>query len=134
VSMLDPQLNSALAAGAARAESRMTETVVAGTEIETVDPDSLQTIVTIDAIYSGTAQVKYPTLTASDRQAGGQQVSDLSLVVKLPTKSVILPKNTIIKPTGSTVDESLVGRRYRVTGAPQSGQVTSHRYPVEELS
>jgi hypothetical protein len=34
----------------------------------------------------------------------------------------------------SSVDPSLVGRKFRVAGNAQAGQVTSHRYPVEEVS
>jgi len=130
----DPILMEALAAGRAAAEARMTEKVVAGVETESVDPDTLETVTIITASYTGPALVKYPTLTVSDADAGGQQFATADIVVGIPISATLLPVDTIISPTASTVDPSLIGRRYRITAAPQSGQTTSHRYPVQELN
>jgi len=130
----DPILMEALDAGRAAAEARMTETIIAGVETEAVDPDTLETITIVTPTYAGPALVKYPTLTVSDQDAGGQQYTAAQVTVGVPVSAGVLPVDSIITPTASTVDQSLIGRRYRVTAAPQSGQVTSHRHPVEELN
>jgi len=130
----DPILMEALAAGRAAADARMTETIVAGVETEVPDPVTLETITVLTPTYSGPAMVKYPTLTVSDQDAGGQQYTAAQVTISLPSSATPLPPDTIIKPTASTVDQSLIGRRYRVTAAPQAGQTTAHRHPVEELN
>jgi len=40
----------------------------------------------------------------------------------------------LVKVTASTADGTLMGRWYRIKAFPQSGQVTAHRYPIEEAS
>jgi hypothetical protein len=132
--MVDPFLAGAIAAGAAHAESRMTETIACGPEAETVDESTGDTVTVTDPQYDGIAQVKYPTLTPSDREASGQQVVETDVVLKMPLSAPILAVGWVVRVSASAIDQSLVGRRYRVTAPPQSGQVTSHRYPVEEVS
>jgi hypothetical protein len=115
------------------AEMTMTETIQSGTEKEGINPSTRKTELVFTVEYDGPAQVKYPALNSSTREAGGQQYELTSVVVKVPASAAIIPPNRIIRVTASTVDPSLIGRRYRVKDDPQSGAVSSHRYPVEGL-
>lgn len=114
----------------------MTETVEAGQYEESVNTDTLVTERTLlTESYSGIGQIKYPSLTVSERNAGGQQVAATSPVLKIPTDSGLdIREGHLVRVTASTIDGSLVGREFRVAAWPQSGQVTAHRYPLEELS
>jgi hypothetical protein len=125
---------SVIARGRVFQEESFSDVIAAGREVETVDEDTGATVRVMYAVYSGPALVKYPTLTSSSRESGDQQYESTDIVVKVPIDAPILPGGTIIRPTASGFDASLVGRRYRVKAWPQSGQVTSHRYPVEEIS
>ena len=126
---------STLQAGRQFQEDSFTETITAGVFAKTVDPDTLETIRTmVTEIYTGAALVKYPTLTVSEREAGGRQYAAGDIVVKLPIGAFLLPLDTVIIVDDSSADPSMIGREYRVKARPQSGQVTSHRYPVEETS
>ena len=130
--MIDAQLAFALAAGAARSESRMTETVKVGPLVTVEDPITLEQVETVRADQAGVALVKYPTLTVSERDIPGSQVAVGDIVVKRPASAPIAPVGHWFEVTASSIDPSLIGRRYRIKAAPQSGQVTSHRYPVSE--
>ncbi|MCU1441134.1 MAG: hypothetical protein JWP85_2131 [Rhodoglobus sp.] len=123
---------SLIARGRAFQEKSFTEQIEAGTWTESVDPETLETITTFAGGYAGPALVKYPDLSVDERTAVGQQYSSTDLIVKVPVAEAIIPEGTIILVTASTSDASLVGRKYRVKAAPQSGNVTSHRYPVVE--
>lgn len=115
-------------------QTQFTEMITAGSYEETVD-DDLNTVRTIVAThYTGLAQVKYPTLTVSDKAALGQQMVEQSVIVKVPSGSVRIPEGDMVIVTASTADALLVDREFRVEGSPQSGETTSHRYPVKELS
>jgi hypothetical protein len=120
--------------GRKQALTLMTETITAGPFTETVNA-SLQTVRTITATsYAGVARVKYPTLTVSERNPVGQQVAATDIMVGVPITAPRIPTGALIVVNASTVDGLLVSREFRVKAAPQGGQVTSHRYPVEELS
>lgn len=124
----------ALARGRARANEGMTETIRAGLWQDGTDPETgSATRVLLTERYHGPAQVKYDSMTVSVSDEPAQRVPSQSLMVKVPTSAALLPEGDEIVVEASTVDASLVLRRYRVGGAPQSGQVTSHRYPVKEL-
>jgi hypothetical protein len=130
--MIDPGLAFALAAGATHAESRMTEAVKVGPLVEVEDPTTYEMVKTVQADQIGIAQVKYPTLTVSERDLPGSQVGIGDVVVKRPVSAPISPVGHWFEVTASSIDPSLIGRRYRIKSAPQSGQVSSHRYPVAE--
>jgi len=127
--------DSQLAQSRRKAESRMTETVTARTITESVDPETHATIRTVTAThYAGIALVKYPTLTVSPQQSAGQQFTTADRMIGIPVGAPIIPADAEIRVDTSRVDTSLVGRTFRPTNSPQSGQVTSHRYPVEEIA
>lgn len=128
-------LGAGLAAGRRRAESRMTETVRAGvfadaTDAETGDP----TFTLVTERYLGDARVKYPSSTVSESSGPGQDVASQDILVSVPVGSPRLFEGDYVEVVSSSVDESLEGCLFRVTGSPAGGQVTAHRYPVVELS
>lgn len=120
-----------LARGRRFQERGFTEEIEAGEWTETVN-EKLETVTTFAGGYAGRAQVQYPDISVDERVASGQQFTAVDLIVKVPVGEDIIPEGTIILVTASTIDESLVGRKFRVKGAPQSGYVTAHRYPVVE--
>lgn len=126
---------SVLAQGRARVAASMSETIIAGTYTEHVDSTTLVTTRTLDQThYTGPASVSYPTLTVSETAVAGQPLATTELTVKVPADAPLLPVGDLIRVTASTADTTLIDREYRITGAPQSGQVTSHRYPVKEVA
>ena len=118
-----------------RLESRMTETVQAGPYRDGTDPDTGDaTHVLVEAFCDGKGRIKYESLTVSDSDTSSQVVASQRLILSIPTDSPRLQEGFGVRVTASTSDELLVGRFYSVEGSPESGQTTSHRYPLKELS
>jgi hypothetical protein len=120
----------------ALASSRFTETlrfyILNGT---TTDPDTLEDVEDITVLHTVAGRVKYPTLTVSERSAVGQVFATQSVNVHVAVGSAPdVRANHFVTVTASTADPALVGRVFRVTGNAQSGQVTAHRFPVEQVS
>jgi hypothetical protein len=114
--------------------ARMTETVVAGRFRRRTNASGAAERTLETERYTGVAQVAYPSMVVTGSEAASQEVAAQSLVVKLPVGAALLHEGDEIEVQASTADSALIGRVYRVKGSPQSGQVTSHRYPVEQLS
>jgi hypothetical protein len=124
-----------LARGRARTEARMTETIRAGVFQDGTDPATGDaTRVLVEQHYTGKADIKAESLTVSASSGAGQVVASQDRVIKIPIDAPILHEGDEVEVTASLSDASLVGRTYRITGSPQGGQTTSHRYPAEELS
>ena len=131
------ELDEILADGRAQANARMTETVIAELVHTESDTETGEPVRVVDAVlYGGVngapAQVKYPTLTVAEPVAGGAQNAVADIIVKIPAGSPRIPVGAEFRVISSTSDELLVGLILRVKGSPQSGQTTSHRYPVVE--
>lgn len=129
-------MSSVLSFGRSAANSRMTETVTAGRFEDGVDEGSGDPILVPvgDPLYTGPARVKYTDTAVSVSDGASQLVASQDVSVSLPSGSVVLPEGTVILVSGSSVDAGLVGRSYRVSGAPTLGQSTAYRFPVTELS
>ncbi|MEI3845322.1 MULTISPECIES: DUF6093 family protein [unclassified Microbacterium] len=128
-------LTRALGMGRQLANARMTETVTAGrykdgTDEETGNP----TRVLVEAFYSGPARVKYVSLAVTEREEPSQVLAAQQPLMSVPTTAPAIPEGLEVHVESSSSDPGLVGRFYRVQGAPQAGQTTSHRYPLQELS
>ena len=126
----------ALTMGRSMAASRFTESLqFFSADGVTVDPDTLNEVEAITVLYTVPGRVKYPTLTVSERSSVGQVFAAQSVVVHVAVGSAPnVVTNHFVRVVASTSDSLLVGRKFRVSGSPQSGQVTSHRFPVEEVS
>ncbi|QZY52716.1 DUF6093 family protein [Leucobacter tenebrionis] len=125
----------AVLSGRRMAESRMSETVLVGRWENIRPPGQLDPVPTlVETFYTGRARVKYPSAAASVQNPAGQQLTETSVVVSLPSGAAVVPTGAVVMVEASTADVSLVGRTYRVSGPAQAGQTTAHRYPVVEES
>lgn len=124
-----------LAQGRQKVAASMSESVVVGTYAETVNSTTLATTRSVvEEHYSGPATITYPTLAVSDREAAGQLAIATELILKVPTDAALLPVGDLVMISASTADANLIGREYIISGPPQAGQVTSHRYPLKEFT
>lgn len=129
-------LGGTVAMGRAFVEITLTETVefyrVSGTSVNAETLDEVETKV---VVYTVPARVKYPSLIVAEKRGAGEIVGNQNVTVSVAVGSTpTVNSEYFCKVTASTVDPSLIGRVYRVKGSPQAGQVTAHRYPVEEVS
>lgn len=123
----------------AEAESRMTETVVAGVAVDGVDPETGDATQSIeDARYGGKARIRYGSVTASandgDGASIGQPLTTQAPYLSVPWGSPRLYEGDQVHVTGSASDELLVDRWYTIAGNAAIGQVTAHRYPLTETT
>lgn len=117
-----------------QAESLMTEVADIGSLTYEQGPN-LETIETISApVYSGRCRLKWQQMRTTDTDVAGQMASESSVVLKLPIGTTGVHEGMMVLVSASTVDPSLPGRRFRIAGTPQSGQVTALRFPVSEES
>lgn len=124
-----------LARGRALADARMSEAVVVGLFMDGTDEDTGDpTMVLVQSRYDGPGRVKYESLTVSDSSASSQPVASQKPMLSIPTGSPLLLEGDTVRVVDSVADELLVNRFYKIDGAPQSGQTTSHRYPLVEHS
>jgi hypothetical protein len=126
-------LMRALGMGRQLAEARMTETVTVGLYKDGTDASGNATRVLVTERYSGKARIKYPSLAVTERSEPSQAFGVQELTLSIPMGSPAVREGDEARVTASTVDSSLVGRVYGIKGAPQSGQTTAHRYPLQEL-
>jgi hypothetical protein len=116
-------------------EQRMTETVQVGPYKSGTDPDSGDaTHELTSTTYAGKGRIKYETTMVSDSDGSSQTVAFQRLILSIPTGSPRLHDGDGVTVSASLSDGLLVGRFYTVEGSPESGQTTSHRYQLRELS
>jgi hypothetical protein len=119
-----------------QAESRFTETFKAYTVENVLDEETgLETPTEVTVYASVAGRWKSPTMTVSEREQGAQvpAIQDTHVHVAVGATPLVAV-NTMWRVIASTSDPSLVGREARTKGLPQAGQVTAHRYPVEEVN
>lgn len=129
-------LAGALRSGRRQAESRFTETLEFYVDGGIVtNPDTLVDTRSTTVLHTVPGRIKYPTATVSQSAAVGQSFAtqDVQAHVAVGSTPSVRPDH-FCRVTASTVDPGLVGRVYRVKGSAQAGQVTAHRWPLEEQS
>lgn len=119
----------------AQAESRMSETFEVFTSERVLGGDG-KYVTTETPVYEDVrGRLKVPTLTVSEREQGAQVPAIQDVHVHVPVGATPLVEvNHMWRCTASDSDVSLVGRVWRTKGSHQAGQVTAHRYPVEQVS
>jgi hypothetical protein len=129
-------VSGTLAWGRSQAANRFTESLrFYSSDGVTVDPDTLDDVEATTVLHTVPGRIKFPTLTVSERSAVGQVFATQQVNVHVAVGSTPNVRvDHFVVVLASTVDPSLVGRKFRVSGNAQAGQVTSHRYPVEEVS
>lgn len=124
---------SALISGRARANSRMTDTVEVGKFTDGVDDATGDPIRVLQLErYSGMGRLRWGSREVTNADAPSMPVTVQEPYLSIPFGSPLLRDNDEVLVTASE-DPILVGRRFRVQGYPIAGQVTAHRYPLEEL-
>ena len=130
-------LTGVLAMGRTQAVARFTETFTFFSESYSAPADGqVDPVLTETNLYVGVlGRVKFPSLAVSERDQGGQLLTVQSPEVHVGVGATPnVRADHFCRVTASTVDSSLVGRKFRITGFPASGQTTAHRYPVSEAS
>lgn len=126
----------ALSLGRAHASMLFTETLEFFAESGvTIDPVSLAETNSKTVLYTVAGRIKFPNVNSSEIKTSGQVIasqSPIAIVAVGATPNVAA--DHFVKVIASSVDVSLIGKTFRVTGLAQSGQVTAHRYQLEELS
>ena len=124
-----------LGLGRAQAEARFTETFKVFTESRVLNETTGVYVTSETALAASVAgRVKFPTLTVAERDQGAQSPAVQDVTVHVAVGSVSAPVGSFWRVLSSTADPSLVGRVFRTKGAPQAGQVTAHRFPVESVA
>lgn len=126
-------LGGALGMGRAQAESRMTQTWEIGTLMESTDPVTFDVTHVLDVVYDGPGRYRSQTWTTSEPMPGKQLVSVQSEELHLPAGTSGITVDMRAVCTACPEDASLVGKVLRVKGRPSQGQVTSARFPVEDI-
>lgn len=116
------------------AESRMSEDVTVGSFKDDVDEETGEPIrVPVVSRYSGEARIRWGSREVTNADAPMMPVTVQEPYLSVPVGTPLLHDNDEVLVVASESDEILVGRRFRVQGFPVAGQVTAHRYPLEEL-
>lgn len=123
----------------AEAESRMSESVTGGAFTDGTDPVTGDpTRIPGSVRYAGVGRVRYASLAASSTSTGADQIGQPVVVqtpyLSIPWGSPRLFEGDEVRVDASASDPMLVGRAYQVAGNAVIGSVTSHRYPLTELT
>lgn len=128
-------LSGALAFGRAQADLLMTESVTVERAVSAVDPVTLVTGTTVTSHYEGKGRIKSLRLTVSEASASGQALASQDLSLHLPVGFAgDVATGDVVTVVTSDADPDLPGRKFRIRGMAQAGQVTAHRFPIEALS
>lgn len=114
------------------AERRMLDTVEAVT-VEYVDTGGLNPELVETVTYRGKARISFQSQVTSDAETASQFVTVQRRTIHLPAAAPLLAGKLTLTVTAS-IDPALIGRKFRIKGKPESGQVSTHRYEVEEVS
>lgn len=119
----------------AEAESRFTETFTFTRQTTVKDANGVP-IPTETTLYAGIpGRVKFTSQVVSDQTRGAQPVAVQQRRVDVAVGATPnVREGDVCTVTASTIDAGLVGRKFRIEGLPDSGQVTAARYPVSEGS
>lgn len=122
----------------AQAESMMVSAGVVrrktGAMVE--DPDTLEQVPEMIAIYTGVGRYKAANTQAGRSEIPGAIVVDQSATLSLPVGAPGVGDvrlNDIWECTANPFDASLIGKKVRVTGVHSQTHATAHRFPVEEV-
>lgn len=127
-------LAGALALGRRQAESRFTEAFEFFSVESGVIPDGQIDPVDVETVlYTVPGRIRFPSLNVSDRESAGQLVGVQDITASVAVGATPgVREGHFCRVVSSSVDATLAGRVLRVSGSPQSGQVSAHRYPLTE--
>lgn len=128
-----------LARGRQMAESRMSEKVQVGSFRDGVDEATGDPTRVIDHQRyplpggDGIARIRWGSREVTNADAPSMPITVQEPYLSVPFGSPLLKDNDEVLILSSEDDQILVGRRFRIQGYPVAGQVSAHRYPLEEL-
>jgi len=122
-----------VAAGRRMAETRFTESLRFFTMVEGTDPDTLEPTTVETVIGTVPGRVKVTAVQGRDAESAGQYPVVSHREVHVAVGAVEAVPGVFVRVVSSSVDAGLVGRVFRVSDRPSMGQVTAWRYPVEEV-
>lgn len=120
------------------ANTRMSDVVQVGKFADGVDDETGDpTRALVEQRYPladnpGIARIRWGSREVTNADAPSMPITVQEPYLSVPFGSPLLRDNDEVLVTASD-DPILVGRRFRVQGYPIAGQVTAHRYPLEEL-
>lgn len=130
---LGSDIDAALPGLRAEAESRMGELVTVGKFAERTDEVTGDPVVAVVLErYAGVGRIRWGSREVTNAEAPSMPATVQEPYLSVPFGTVLLRDNDEVRVDASS-DPVLVGRRFRVQGYPVAGQVTAHRYPLEEL-
>lgn len=131
---LGSDIAAALPGLRAEAESRMGELVQVGRFADGVDEATGDpTWVIVTERYAGKARIRWGSREVTNANAPSMPITVQEPYLSVPFGTPRFFDNDQVLIVASADDPILVGRRFRVQGYPAAGQVTAHRYPLEEL-
>lgn len=90
---------------------------------------------TTETIYSGACQVQIGgNADALTPDIGGGSTTIQQLTVKVPVTDVSYEIQDLVTITAATLDETLVGRKYRVTALHAKTYATARRLQCDEVT
>ena len=130
---LGSDIEGALPGLRAEAESRMKETVQVGRFRDGVDEESGDpTWVLVTERYTGKARIRLGSREVTNANAPSMPITVQEPYLSVPFGTPRFFDNDEVLIVSSD-DPILTSRRFRVQGNAVAGQVTAHRYPLEEL-
>jgi len=128
-------LQGVLAMARSATEGNFTESLTFFSSVTVQNTETLTDETTEAPIHTVPGRIKYPTSTVSESSAVGQRFAEQSVIASVAVGSTPnVRTDHFCRVVSSTVDPGLVGRVFRVTGQPASGQVSAARYPLEAVS
>ena len=123
---------SALAQLRALADGNMTETWRCHRTTETFDNKTGQTVITVETVYDGPANLFDATLQSRVVIEAGATSTMTEGVLELPvTAGAALRINDVFECTANPYDPTMVGLKVRLASLPLAGKASSHQYRVE---
>lgn len=129
-------LQGALNAGRAYATQTFTESLqFFSRDGVVIDADTLNETHSETVLATVPGRIKYPSSVASQNIVSAQPITTQRITASVAVGATpMVAVDHFVRVITSFVDPTINGRIFRVTALPQSGQVTAHRYELEEQS
>lgn len=134
--MLADAVRAALPQMRAEAEALMTDACTIVREGEPVyDPDTNEVEVSTEEVYAGRCRVQVTdSLDVRVVDFGGQAVNTSRVTVAIPVGSAQVAPEDVVTITAAAHNDQLVGKVYRVEGAPEKTHATAIRLRCQEVT
>ena len=133
--MLVDAVRTALPQLRAQAEALMTDSCTIVREGEPVyNPDTNEVEVSTEEVYTGRCRVQVTdSLDVRVVDFGGRAVNTSRVTVSIPVGSEQVAPEDVVTITAAAHNDQLVGKVYRVEGAPEKSHATAIRLRCQEI-